>query len=242
MWETGIPPALFARLYVNWRRVRRETKVASDVFSRMGIRRLVEFGCGVGRHGYLLSKKGFSVLLTDVKDWRYGAARSLPFQEYDVLRGGELKWDFEGGYAFGLFIVLEYKDLLKAFENLGELMGKRPLLFDYNFIVHPEPKVREVRLRGRKYIALVRREEVIPIDGGFRYNYRIEVMDESGSVVGVEDTGYPVYSKEKVFEAIRRAGLEIAEIMWASWDSEKNEYKFTRKKDSAFIVVRRAIS
>lgn len=61
MWETRIPSWLYARLFVPWRRVRREVWVLRDIFSKFNVRRVVEFGCGVGRHGYLLSKYGFEV-------------------------------------------------------------------------------------------------------------------------------------------------------------------------------------
>ncbi|MCS7107418.1 MAG: class I SAM-dependent methyltransferase [Acidilobaceae archaeon] len=243
MWETRIPSWLYARLYASWRRVRREVDLIDQVFSRLGARRLLELGCGVGRHGYLLTKRGFSVLLTDTKDWRHGAAKRLPFVEYDLLKGGEVGWQFEGAYAIGVFIVMEYVDIKRAFRNVAELTGGRPFMFDYNFVVHGEPKEVFVRSRGRTYRALLKREEVKEIEGGFRYDYRVEVLDEENRVLGVEDTGYPVYKKERILEALEDAGLEVLETIWASWDREKYMYRFSEKEgDSAFFVVRRATS
>ncbi|MEN2999135.1 MAG: class I SAM-dependent methyltransferase [Acidilobaceae archaeon] len=219
--------------------MRREAELIERAFSELGARRLVELGCGVGRHGYLLAKRGFPVLLTDVKDWRHGAARRLPFAEYDVLKGGELRWEFEGAYAMGVFIVMEYKDIKRAFRNVADLVGRRPFLFDYNFVVHGEPKEVVVRSRGREFRAVLRREEVREVEGGYRYDYRVEVLDEEGKVIGVEDTGYPVHRKERIFEALEDAGLEVMKIIWASWNREKYMYELTEKEgDSAFILVR----
>jgi hypothetical protein len=85
----------------------------------------------------------------------------------------------------------------------------------------------------------MRWEDVKPIEGGVYYRYRVEVVDEGGRVVGVEDTGYPVYTKESLFKAIERAGLELVEVIWARWNPEKYMYELARREaDSAFIVLR----
>lgn len=209
------------------------------VFERFNARRLVEFGCGIGRHGYLLSRLGFDVLLTDVVDWRFGVARRLPFASYDVLKGGRLG-EFEGAYAMGLLIVMDLDGIVRALPNMASNVKRDGVLvFDYNFTTYNEPREVSVRARGRTYKALMRWEDVKPIEGGVYYRYRVEVVDEGGRVVGVEDTGYPVYTKESLFKAIERAGLEIVEVIWARWNPEKYVYELARREaDSAFIVLR----
>jgi len=240
VWETRIPPWLYARLFVSWRRVRREVEVLRRVFERFGVRRVVEFGCGVGRHGYMLSKLGFNVLLTDVSDWRFGVARRLPFALYDVLKGGILG-EFDGGYAMGLLIVLSLADIPRALENMASNVRRGGVLvFDYNFTTYNEPREVTVKVRGRVYKALLKWDSVEPIEGGVFYRYRIEVVDDRGGIVGVEDTGYPVYSKEAILNAIRKTGLEVADIIWARWDPVKYMYRPSkRESDSAFIVLRK---
>ena len=239
IWETRIPPWLYARIYVSWRRVRREVEVLRGVFERFNARRLIEFGCGIGRHGYLLSKLGFDVLLTDVVDWRFGAPRRLPFATYDVLRGGRLG-EFDGAYAMGLLIILDLDGIARALSNMASNVRRNGVLvFDYNFTTYNEPREVTVRARGKTYKALMRWEDVRPIEGGVYYRYRVEVVGEDGRVVGVEDTGYPVYTKESLFKAVERAGLELVEIIWARWDPEKYMYELAREEaDSAFIVLR----
>ncbi|MDM7275271.1 MAG: class I SAM-dependent methyltransferase [Thermoprotei archaeon] len=240
IWETGIPPWLYSRLFVSWRRVNREVEVLERVFKKFGAKRLVEFGCGVGRHGYLMSKRGFEVLLTDAVDWRFGAARKLPFREYDVLRGGDIGF-FDGGYAMGLIIILTYRDMVKALGNIKRLIVEGgPFVFDYNFTTYNEPREVNVKVRGRNYRALLKRDTVEPVAGGVIYKYRIEVVDNEGNIVGVEDAAYPVYNKEVIMNAIRDSSWDTETIIWAKWNPTKYLYTLSKhESDSAFIVLRK---
>lgn len=240
VWETRIPPWLYSRLFVSRKRVNREVKVLESVFKRFGAKRLIELGCGIGRHGYLMHKIGFEVLLTDVSDWRIGAARKLPFREYDVLKGGDLGV-FDGGYAIGLIIIFTYQDIVKALENVKKLIAEGGIFtFDYNFTTYNEPREVNVKARGRSYRALLKKEIVEPIEGGILYKYRIEVVDDKGEIVGVEDTEYPIYNKEVIMKAIRESGWDIETIIWAKWDPIKYLYTLSKSEaDSAFIVLRK---
>ncbi len=172
-------------------------------------------------------------------DWRFGASRKLPFTLYDVLKGGKLG-EFDGAYALGLIIVMDLDSIARALANMASnVKGGGVIVFDYNFTTYNEPREVVVRVRGRTYKALMRWEDVKPIEGGVYYRYRVEVVDENGRIVGVEDTGYPVYTKESIMNVIKRVGLEILEIKWAKWDPEKYMYRPARgEADSAFIVLR----
>ncbi|MFN4046043.1 MAG: class I SAM-dependent methyltransferase [Acidilobaceae archaeon] len=225
---------------MSWRRVNREVKVLKRVFRESGTRRLIELGCGAGRHGYLMSKRGFDVLLTDVTDWRYGVARKLPFREYDVLKGGDLGV-FEGGYAIGLMIIFTYQDIVRALENVKKLIVEGGVfVFDYNFTTYDEPREVNAKVRGRNYRALIKKEIIEPIEGGVLYKYRMEVIDGEGKIVGIEDTEYPIYNKEVLMKAIRESGWDIETIIWAKWDPIKYLYTLSKNEaDSAFIVLRK---
>jgi len=239
-WETNIPPWLYARFYVSWRKVRRDVKVLSEVFTRYGAKRIIEFGCGVGRHGYMLSKLGFEVLLTDIRNWRYGVARRLPFIKFNVLKDSVVG-EFDGGYGIGLIAVFKLQDMVRALRNMAlNIRSGGVLVVDYNFTTYNEPKETAVKVRGRTYRAILRWEDVRPIEGGVMYRYRVDIVDEHGNVVGVEDTGYPIYDKEVFFKALRNSGLEISEVIWVNWDPNKYMYVFTPgEPDSAFIVLRK---
>lgn len=240
-WQTGIPRQIYARLYCSWRRALQETRILSTIFRRYGARKLIEFGCGVGRHGYLLSREGFSVLLTDVVDWRFGVARKLPFTRIDLLDSDcVVGSDFDGGYAVNLLIVFSYSDLVKALKNIGRILGRGIFVADYNFKLYSEPREVEVRIGGRVYRAVLEEERIAPIDGGLHYSYRIKVFDGVNRVVGVEEASYPVYRKDVVFRAIQEAGFKILDTVWVSWNPIKYMYELSRdESDSAFMVMAR---
>ncbi len=75
MWKSKIPRNIYARLYAGWKRVRREVDIIDSILRRMGAKRVIEFGCGLGRHGYLLSRRGYEVVLSDISDQRFRVAR-----------------------------------------------------------------------------------------------------------------------------------------------------------------------
>ncbi|MEM1619026.1 MAG: hypothetical protein QXE77_05705 [Desulfurococcaceae archaeon] len=241
LWKTGIPKRIYARLYCSWRRVKREVELLKEIFSKFNAKNLVEFGCGLGRHGYLLSKMGFNVVLTDAVDWRYGVARKLPFVKLDVLDDNStLEGVFDGGYAVNFLTIFKYKDMVKALKNIGRIIGKGVFVADYNFTLYKEPRVVYVKVGGETYKAVLEKEKRTPIeDGGMLYSYRVKVLDKHGNVVGVEEDSYPVYGKDVVFRAIKEAGFRIADLVWVTWDPVKYVYKFTgkRESDSAFIVM-----
>jgi len=143
----------------------------------------------------------------------------------------------------GLMIVFQLNDIVRALENIAlNVKSGGVIVFDYNFTTYNEPREVTVRARGRTYKALMKWEDVKPLEGGVFYRYRIEVVDEKGNVVGVEDTGYPVYSKETLMEAIKESGLELIEVRWARWNPEKYMYVLTDKEaDSAFITLRKPL-
>jgi len=239
-WFTGIPPELFADLYVSWDRVEVEVSVLESVFRKHGAKRVIEFGCGVGRHGLLLAKRGFEVLLTDIVDWRVGDARNLPFKVFDCL-ASEPVGVFDAGYGLGLIIVFKLPDMVRAVKNMARnIKSGGILVFDYNFTTYNEPKVREVVIGGRKYRAVLVREELTPIESGLMYRYKLEVYDEKGNLIGVEESGYPLYSREVVFKALEESGLIIEEVIPASWIPENYVYELNPPNpDSAFIVLRK---
>jgi len=75
VWRSEIPAAVYARLYAGWRKVRREAEIIDPILRKRGARRIIEFGCGLGRHGYLLRRMGYEVVLSDIEDRRIGPAR-----------------------------------------------------------------------------------------------------------------------------------------------------------------------
>ena len=54
--------------------------------------RILEVSCGDGLTGYLLAEAGHDVRFSDIEDWRFKKARSLPFDQADICTGhsGEL--------------------------------------------------------------------------------------------------------------------------------------------------------
>lgn len=242
LWETKIPQQIYAKFYCKWERVKREVKLLANIFNKYGSKKLIEFGCGLGRHGYLLSKMGFDVLLTDVKDWRFGAARKLPFLKLDVLNDNCINGGFDGAYAINFLIIFKYEDMIRVLEKIGKIVGNGVFVVDYNFMVYDEPDEMVVNVNGRTYRAVLEGDNVKPIDKGVFYEYRIKVIDDRGNVLGVEEASYPVYSKETVFKAIEEAGFEVADIFWAKWDPNNYLYEFTKEEaDSAFMVLRKAV-
>ncbi|MEM0045505.1 MAG: hypothetical protein QXH02_01490 [Desulfurococcaceae archaeon] len=241
LWQTGIPRHIYAALYCSWRRVAREVEVLKDIFHRYGARRLIEFGCGIGRHGYLLSKMGFDVVLTDAKDWRYGVAKKLPFAKLDVLdEDVNVNGGFDGGYAINFLTIFKYNDMVKALKNIGRIVGNRVFVADYNFTLYNEPREVRIKIKGETYRALLDEERAEPIEGGVLYKYRVKVLDSRGKIIGIEEDSYPVYRKEIVFDAIEEAGFKVLEVRWATWDPVDYMYKLVnRESDSAFIVMSR---
>lgn len=240
MWSTRIPRKIYARLYAGWKRVRREAEILEALLKRHGAREVVEFGCGVGRHGYLLSKRGFDVLLTDVKDWRHGVARRIRFARYDVLEGGSVGL-FDAGYAMGLIILFPFEDMVRALRNIGGSIRRGGVfIFDYNFAAYQDTEQVVVRVNGRSYRAVLKKNIYRKVDGMMLYEYRVEVFDDKMRLVGVEDTSYPVYPRETVLKAVEMAGYELSEIFWASWDPVEYIYRPSEEEaDSAFIVARK---
>jgi SAM-dependent methyltransferase len=240
-WATEIPAEIYARLYTPWRRVRFEVDLLDRVFRRYGARRIVEYGCGIGRHGYLLNKKGYSVLLTDVRDWRYGGSRRLPFKIYDVLRGGFIDL-FDAGYAMGLIIIFKYRDIVRVLKNIGEnLRDDGVFIFDYNFGIYEEPERVIVRIDGKIYSAVLRRNQYQQVDGGLLYEYRVEVIDDKGNVVGVEDTSYSIYDRDTISRAIEEAGFVVDRIIALKWDPNEYRYRYAKKGegDSNVYVIKK---
>ncbi|MEM0044412.1 MAG: hypothetical protein QXJ51_06050 [Sulfolobales archaeon] len=232
-WSTEIPKEIYAKLYVPWRRVRVEVSIISRLLKKNNARKVIEFGCGVGRHGYLLSKEGFEILLTDVRDWRIGMARKLPFKYYDILRGGFIDL-FEGGYSMATMILFDREKMIKALRNIWEnLRIGGVFIFDYNFSTYEEPEKVDVRFDGEIYSALLRKSIYRKIDGGFFYEYRVEVVNSRGELVGVEDASYPIYGKEEIFRILDKTDFEIDEVVWASWDPRKYMYKILSSEDDA---------
>jgi len=241
LWETKIPQRIYAKFYCKWERVKKEVKVLANVFQKYRVKKLIEFGCGLGRHGYLLSKMGFDVLLTDVKDWRFGMAKKLPFLKLDLLNDNSISGGFDGAYAINFLIIFKYEDMVNILKKIGNIIGNGVFIADYNFTVYDEPDEMIVNANGRTYRAILEEYHVKSIDKGVFYEYRIKVIDDQGRISGIEEASYPVYSKEVVFNAIERAGFEISEIIWAKWNPNKYLYEFTEKEaDSAFMVLRKS--
>ncbi len=237
MWDSRIPRGIYARLYARWRRIGREVDIIESIFRKHDIKRIVEFGCGLGRHGYLLSKRGFEVLLTDIEDQRFGVAKKLPFKTYDLLKGGSIG-SFEGGYAVGVITLFEYQDIVRIFRNIRSVIGSGIYVFDYNFTSYTDPERVEVRINGKRYTAILERNSYRPVDGGLVYEYTVRVVDEKGNTVGIENASYPIYSREKIFKAIEQAGYVIKDIVWVSWDPVEYIYRPSGGgSDSAFIAI-----
>lgn len=242
LWWTGIPKPIYARLYCSWRRVRREVDLLARIFREHGAAELIEFGCGLGRHGYLMGRMGFKVLLTDARDWRYGVARRLPFMKLDVLDDGvRIRKRFDGGYGVNFLTIFGYGDMVKALKNIRNIAGGGIVVLDYNFAVYNEPREMRTRMGGVEYKAILERECVKPTDGGVIYEYRVKVVDAQGRVVGTEKSSYPVYSKDVVLRAIREAGFKVVDMVWVTWDPVEYMYKpASSESDSAFMVLTKA--
>jgi len=237
MWDSRIPIGIYARLYASWKRVLREVRIIEGIFRKHGVRRIVEFGCGLGRHGYLLSKRGFDVLLTDIEDRRFGVAKKLPFKRYNLLEGGSIGV-FEGGYAVGVITLFRYEDIVRILRNIKSVIGSGIFVFDYNFTPYIDPEKVEVRINGKKYIAILEENKYTQINGGLIYEYRVRVVDENGSTVGVEEASYTIYNKEEILRAIEEDGYMVKEIAWVSWDPLEYIYKPSdEESDSAFIAI-----
>ncbi|MEM4970706.1 MAG: hypothetical protein QXE01_05580 [Sulfolobales archaeon] len=238
MWRSEIPRSIYARLYARWRRVRREVEIIASILRRFGARRVIEFGCGLGRHGYLLSRMGYEVVLSDIYDQRFGVAKRLPFARYDLLEGGSIGI-FDAGYAVGVITLFEYRDIVRVLRNIGEnIAGGGVFIFDYNFTSYVDPERVDIKINGRRYTAILERNSYKPLDSGLIYQYRVRVVDEEGRTVGVEEASYPIYNKEKLFRAIEEAGYRIKDIVWVSWDPVEYIYKPSpREADSAFIAI-----
>ena len=237
MWDSRIPRSIYARLYARWKRVRREVDIIESIFRKYGVRRVVEFGCGLGRHGYLLSKRGFEVLLTDVEDQRFGAAKKLPFKRYNLLEGGSIGV-FDGGYAVGVITLFSYDDIVRILRNIGDVIGNGIFVFDYNFTSYTDPERVEVKINGKRYTAILEDSIYKPINGGLIYKYRVRVVNEKGNTVGIEEASYPIYSREKIFGAIEEAGYRVKDTVWVSWDPLEYIYRVeSERPDSAFIAV-----
>lgn len=241
LWQTGIPPRIYAHLYCNWRRVRREVDILSRVFRKYRVRRLIEFGCGPGRHGYLLSRNGFQVLLTDIEDWRYGFARKLPFRELDILGDNvEDIGEFDGGYAVNFLVLFGYNDMVKALKNIGKILEKGIFIADYNFKLYGEPREIITGIYGKVYKAILEEEEVKPVENGLLYRYVVKVFDDENRVIGVESGSYFAYTEETVLRAISEAGFRVVDVVWVSWDPVRYLYEpRSSRSDSAFIVMKK---
>jgi SAM-dependent methyltransferase len=227
---------------VPWHRVVFETEILVRVFRRHNVKKVVEYGCGVGRHGLLLYKKGFDVLLTDIRDWRVNEAKNLPFKLYNVLEGGFIDY-FDAGYAFGLIIIFRLNDIIKVLRNIRENLREKGLfIFDYNYGIYDEPEKIDVRIDGRVYHVYLRKSLYKEYNGSLVYEYRVEVENDRGEIIGVEDTSYPIYSEDKILYAINEAGFEIDEMIYLRWDPFKYSYEYADayNRDSIIYVLRKS--
>lgn len=240
-WKTNIPRSIYAKLYCDWKRVRREVGILLEIFRKYNVRRVIEFGCGIGRHGYLLRKMGFNVLLTDVVDWRYGVSKKLPFIQLDVLNNDVNVTDnFDAGYGLNFLTLFDDKDMITVLWNLSRIVENGILVFDYNFTVYREPVVREVVVNGEKYYAVLMKQNVRKINDGVVYRYLLKIFDRSGNIVGIERGEYPIYNRDKFFEIINNTGLKIIDIVWVSWDPVEYVYKpSSSDSDSVFVVLKK---
>lgn len=240
-WKTNIPKSIYARLYCSWSRVKREVEILSSIFTKYSVKKIVEFGCGLGRHGYLLSRMGFEVLLTDAIDWRYGVARKLPFSKLDVLEdNNSINNVFDAGYGVNLLTIFNYNDIVKVLENMGKLVGKGLLVFDYNFKLYSEPRVKIIRLNNRVFRVVLEEERVESNENASIYNYRIKVFNQSGRVIGFEEGSYIVYDKTTLIRAVEEAGYRLVDIVWTKWDPVHYLYHVVNNEsDSAFLVLKK---
>jgi SAM-dependent methyltransferase len=240
MWRSEISRSIYARLYAGWKRVRREVDIIDSILRRAGARRVIEFGCGLGRHSYLLSRRGYEVVLSDIADQRFGVARKLPFVRYDLLAGGSIG-SFDAGYAVGVITLFEYRDIVRILRNIWDNIAEDGIfIFDYNFTSYRDPEKVEIRVNGRRYTAILEKGVYKPHNGGLVYEYIVRVIDEKGRVVGVEEASYPIYPRDKIFRAIKEAGYSIHEIVWVSWDPIEYIYKpASEDADSAFIAIKK---
>lgn len=240
-WQTRIPKSIYARLYCGWRRVKCEVEILTRIFREKHARNLIEFGCGLGRHGYLLNKMGFNVLLTDAVDWRYGVTRKLPFTKLDVLDTNvSINSSFDAGYGLSFLTIFNYRNIIKVLENLGRIVNNGILVFDYNFAIYREPCLRRVEIGGKKYYAVLVDERVESNENSLLYRYALKIVGEDGRVIGLERGEYPVYDKKTLFRAISEAGFEVIDIVWVSWDPVEYMYSYVNSEsDSAFIVLKK---
>ncbi|MGC9010159.1 MAG: class I SAM-dependent methyltransferase [Sulfolobales archaeon] len=225
VWQTHIPRGLYAKLYTPWRRVNFEVNLLAKIFNKYGARKIVEFGCGIGRHGYALWKKGFDVLLTDVFDWRYGVARKLPFKEYDLLRGGHIGV-FDAGYSMNVIILFDPVKIIKVLNNVKENIKRGGIfVFDYNYKLYEEPTDFLIKHGRRVYRVILRKNIYEKKNDHVVYSYRTEIFNGDSRLVGFEEASYPIYSREDIEKSIVKAGYRIIETIDLVWDPIKYMYR-----------------
>lgn len=225
VWQTHIPRGIYAKLYTPWRRVNFEAKLLTEIFNRYGAKKVIEFGCGVGRHGYLLWKKGFDVLLTDVVDWRYGVAKKLPFKEYDVLRGGFVGV-FDAGFAINMIILFEPEKIIKVLSNIKANIRRGGIfVFDYNYRLYEEPSDFLVKYRKKIFRVVLKKNLYEKKNNHVVYSYRTEIFDGDSRLIGFEEASYPIYSREDIERSIEKAGYRILETIDLVWDPIKYMYR-----------------
>jgi SAM-dependent methyltransferase len=190
------------------------------------IHRILNLGCGTGRHDLLLAEKGYRVTGVDCSKTMLAKARasaaqhsglSVSFIEGDVR---ELNLGTSFDMALSLFHVMSYQtsdmDLEQAFRTAATHLHEDNLfIFDFWYgptVLHEKPNVREKHLENSEMeVARIARpvlhEDTCTVD----VNYSVDIISKrDGSKETIHETHRMRYLfLPEVEESLHRTGFQL---------------------------------
>lgn len=189
-----------------------------------GAKRLLELGCGTGKHADIISRKGYTVHAVDRSEEmlrcaaeRFGSNENVRFSQGD-MRGLALNEEFDT--VISLFHVMSYQvsndDLTAAFNTVAKHLKRGGVfVFDVWFgpaVLTERPSVRVKRLEDER-IAVVRvaEPEMHPESNTVDVNYIVFITDKSdGKTIEVKETHRMRYVFKPEIELLAHsAGFEL---------------------------------
>jgi SAM-dependent methyltransferase len=195
-------------------------------FSSNPVRRILNLGCGTGRHDLLLAGKGYRITGVDRSSTMLAKARALAAQHSDLsisfVEGDvrELNLGTSFDMALSLFHVMSYqttdKDLERAFETAATHLHAGDLfIFDFWYgpaVLHERPAVREKHLENSEMEVVrnampVLHEDTCTVD----VNYSVDIISKRD---GSKETLYETHVMRylflpKVEESLHRTGFDL---------------------------------
>lgn len=198
-------------------------------------KKILELGCGTGKHAKLLNKKGYEVFGIDLSQKMINQAKSLDVNcSIGDVRSFRVKQKFDA--VLSLFHVASYqtsnKDISDFFETASyHLTPKGILIFDvwYKDAVLAQLPEKRIKKLENDEIEVTRYciPEHIQEQSLVKVHYKIEITDKKSNQKEIIEECHPMryFSKEEIDSLAELFGISI--IAQEEWLTGKNPDKST---------------